>query len=376
MVKILPKQEWRCWAEIDVKALRHNFRFIQRYVGRKVGVLPVIKANAYGHGLEHAARALGKEKVALFGVTDWREALLLRALRKSKANFDTILLSPCLKAEVGDVVHHQLIPVISTHREVGWFEKSVSKQRLVKPFPVHVKIDTGMGRLGAWHEEALTLLQWVECSSHLKLAGVATHFASSDEDAALTKQQWRYFQQCLNQFRREHPLAKFKVHAANSAAILKHPETHADWVRPGLLLYGVSPVKGFQRDLKPVLQWKARVTLTKEIRAGRTLSYGATYRAKKNQRIAIVSAGYADGYPRALSNRGYVMIQEKRCSILGRVTMDQMIVDVSQLPEISIGEEAVLLGPGISADKLAVLTDTISYEIFCGIGCRVPRIAI
>ncbi|MBX7158419.1 MAG: alanine racemase [Verrucomicrobiae bacterium] len=373
---MLLKDELRCWAEIDVKALRHNFRFIQNYIGRRVGIVPVIKANAYGHGLEHAALALSSEKVALFGVTDWREALLLRALRKSKSGFDTILLSPCLETDVPEVVRHQFIPVISTHREVKWFEKSVSKQKLAKPFPVHVKIDTGMGRVGAWHEEALVLLRQVVRSPHLRLAGIATHFASSDEDATFTNQQWQWFQRCLDQFCKEHPRSDLKIHAANSAAILKHPKTHADWVRPGLLLYGVSPVKGFQSNLKPVLQWKARVTLTKEIQTGRTLSYGATYRAKKKQRIAIVSAGYADGYPRSLSNRGHVMIQGKRCAILGRVTMDQMIVDTSSMQNVRIGEEVVLLGAGISAEKLAALTGTISYEIFCGIGCRVPRIRV
>lgn len=368
----LRKEELRCWAEINLEALRHNFRFVQNYVGAKVGLIPVIKANAYGHGLIHAAAALKSEKVALFGVTHLQEALALRAL-KGFEKAPILLLSPCLKTEIQDVVSQHLVPVISTYQEVEWFEKAVPLLKK-KAYPVQVKIDTGMGRLGTWHEEALDLLKRVLHSKELKLAAVATHFASSDEDKALTKKQWKRFQTCLAQLKYEK--GAFKVHAANSAAILNHPETHADWVRPGLVLYGISPVASFQSRLQPVLQWKTRVTLIKEVSAGRTLSYGATYRAKKKQRVAIVSAGYADGYPRALSNQGKVVIQGKRCPILGRITMDQMIVDVSLLPDVRLGEEVVLIGKEVSANELARLTGTISYEIFCGIGERVPRIKV
>lgn len=360
----------RSWAEIDVGALRRNLRFLRQLAGRGVGLAPAVKADAYGHGVGIVASALAREQgVVMLGVANVSEALELRRLG---VRTRVLILSTCLEEEVGEVVAGGFEPMISGLDEVKWFEGAAA--RLGRPVKVHVKVDTGMGRLGVWHGEARALVERVRATKVLRLAGICTHFACADEDVGFTRCQWRRFEK-VRAFMRGMS-AKTLFHAANSAALLRFPDARCDMVRPGIALYGSSPDKRFSKKLRPVMTWKARVTLVKEISAGRTLSYGATFKAKRAMRVGVISAGYADGYARAWSNRGAMLVNGRRCPVVGRVTMDQTLLDVTRAGNVRPGDEVIIMGPGLSADELADGLDTISYEVFTRVGPRVKRVAV
>lgn len=360
----------RSWAEIDVSALRHNLRVVRRLAGQGVGLGVAVKANAYGHGVGIVAPVLAAERgVAMMAVASVSEALELRALG---IHAPILLLGACLRDEVGEVVRGGFEPMISCAEEAGWFEASARRQgRRVR---VHVKVDTGMGRLGAWHEEVGRLIERVGDAKGLVLAGVCTHFACADSDAGFTRRQWRRFEKVQEWVRQRWGGVTF--HAANSAALLGFPETRGDMARPGIALYGSSPVRKFAGLLRPVMTWKARVTLVREVARGRTLSYGETFTAPCRMRVAVVAAGYGDGYSRAWSNRGVMLVNGKRCRVLGRVTMDQTLVDVTRAGAVRPGDTVVLMGPGLPAEALADGLGTISYEVFCSVGPRVRRVAV
>ena len=372
------KPSHRCWAEVSLDALRANLGWIRHRVGRRVKVLTVVKADAYGHGLKQIAAVLMQAGTDLFGVANLAEA---RAIHSVGAGWPVLMLGACLPDEIPEAIRDRVQPTISSLAEARAF--SVAAVKLGARARVHVKVDTGLGRLGVGPEQALGLVREVASLPGLVLEGIYTHFASAEDDAAFTRTQSRRFLNVLNAL----TLAGLRpplVHANNSAALLHEPDTTFNLVRPGLLVYGILPpgrhgrATSLRRRLRPALSFHARVSLVKTIPKGTSLSYGRTFVAPRKMRVATITAGFGDGYLRAASNRAEVLIRGRRCRVLGRITMDQMLVDVSRVPGVASGEEAVLIGQQrgeeITANELASWGGTIPWEVITGITYRVPRI--
>ena len=358
----------RCWVEIDGRALRHNLKIIRGLIPRTTRVLAVVKANAYGHGLVPTGREFEALGVDWLGVANVAEGM---ALRHGGVTRPILLLSATLPGEMADAVQHRLTLTLSSVEEARTL--ALAARVTGRPADAHFKIDTGMGRLGAWHREAGAELDAVRAIKGVAISGLCTHFASADEDAKLTRAQWR----AITPFFEAHP--QLLGHAANSPAVTRGYGFHAGMVRAGLALYGVPPHPRCARlGLQPALAWKSRIGLLREVAAGRTVSYGATYRVPSRQRHAIVAMGYGDGYFRANGNGGHLLVGGMRCPIRGRVTMDQIVVDVTRARGARVGDEVVALGAqdgkAIAAPELAKQAGTIPWEILTNIGARVPRI--
>jgi len=359
----LPK---RSWVEIDHAALRHNLKVVRKLAG-SAEIMAVVKANGYGHGLNEVARTL-QEGVKVFAVASLGEALQLRETEKSKP---ILLLSAALPAEYSVIARHGFIPTISSLEEAQILAKSAPKN---SPHPeIHFKVDTGMGRLGALPSESCEILEGI-IKLPLRFHSISTHLPSADSDRRFTISQLRRFENIVVRLRRLVP--EVPVHVLNSAATILHPTHARDFVRIGLMLYGISPIAVMQNRLKPVLSWKAAVTLIHKIPKGQGISYGGTFKAPRDLQVAVIPVGYADGYPRQLSGKGAsVLLHGKKCPVLGRVTMDQIIVDISGSGRVRIGDEAVLVGhqkgKKISATEVARQADTIPWHLFCGITARV-----
>jgi alanine racemase len=361
----------RTWAEIDPNALIHNLHAIQTAAGPKVGVIAVVKANGYGHGLEWVVRALAP-RVEMFAVANVAEA---QAVRLLAADRPILLLGPALPEERAAVISDGFIPMVSSVEEAAAY----SALARLKPTPIHVKLDTGMGRIGLWHEHALAAMREIGALHGVNITGLASHLPVADEDDVFTNVQLAIFHRRAAELR-EHGLPEVPLHVANSAGAMAFPEQAGDLIRVGLALYGSSPRPEYQGKLRAVLTWKTRVTLLREVPEGRGVSYGRTFIAPRPMRLATLPVGYADGYQRHLSNRGAeVLIGGRRCAVLGRVTMDQIVVDVTAVPEVQVGDETVLIGrqgdEEILAAELAAKSGTIAWEIFTGIGPRVVRVA-
>jgi alanine racemase len=369
-------ESFRCWAEIDLSALQHNVQAVRERVGSGVAIMAVIKSNAYGHEVEAVARTLAPS-VALFGLANVEEALAVHAVTPS---VPLMILGPALEQERPTIVRHRLIPLLSSVEE-AWAYAALVRERADAPLPVHLKIDTGMGRMGVWWEEVLETAQAIAAMPELALEGVATHLPSADEDEAWTAEQLTLWERVVVSLRAAGLSLRF-VHAMNSAGALAFQRRmdvpSAEMVRAGLVLYGCSPMPDFQARLRPVLTWKSRITLVRSMPAGRGISYGRTFITPVPMRVATVAVGYADGYPRSLSSGGAeVLIGGRRCAVLGRVTMDQIMVDITACPEAAAGYEVVLLGrqgaEEITAAELAAKAGTIAWEILTGLGHRVVR---
>ena len=357
----------RCWVEIDGRALRHNLRVLRGLIPRTTRVLAVVKANAYGHGLVATAREFEALGVDWLGVANTAEGM---ALRHGGIIRPILLLSATLPEEMDDAVQHRLTLTVSSVAETRALARVA--RRAGKPADAHFKIDTGMGRLGAWHREAEGELKSVLAVRGVKITGLCTHFASADEDAVLTRAQWK----AVTPFFEAH--RNLLCHAANSPAVTYGYGYGADMIRAGLALYGVPPhPRDVRLGLRPALTWKSRICLLREVGPGRTVSYGATYRVPSRQHHAIVAMGYGDGYFRANGTRGHLLVRGVRCPIRGRVTMDQIVVDVTRVPGVRVGDEVVALGgqgkATITARELAGHAGTIPWEILTNIGARVPR---
>jgi alanine racemase len=362
----------RCWAEIDVAALQGNARVLRSLCGAGTALMGVVKADAYGHGLSPVVSALAP-LVDWFGVANLTEARQVSAVAPQKP---VMILGTALPSEWAAIREGGFVPVISSIEEAHGLASGAGKV----PFRVHLAVDTGMGRIGVWEEEAVALARQIAAVQGVELAGVGSHFPSADEDEAFTAAQTARFTALVGRLRTE-GLVRGPAHIANSAGLLLHPGAGADLCRPGLALYGVPPLPGGGGHLRPVLTWKTRISLVREMGAGRSISYGRTYITPSALRVATLSAGYADGYQRHLSNRGAgVLVGGRFCPLLGRVTMDQILVDVSDCPEAVPGGEAVLLGgqggARISAEQLAAWAGTIPWEIFTGISRRVERVVV
>lgn len=345
----------RCWAEIDLAAIRHNLAAIQTQIGATSKIMAIVKADAYGHGLGGILTTLS-ESVEHFGVANVGEALDVRAVLPEA---EILLLGATLPDERETVVRHGFMPTISTLEEAEIFHR-------LGPTRVHLALDTGMGRLGFLPGEWPAALAKIRQLTNLKIEAVATHLPSADEDEEFTRSQLKMFEALTT----EEPL----MHILNSAGIINFPTHAAQIVRAGIMLYGVSPVPFFQPKLMPVMTLKSRVTLLRTLPAGHGISYGGTFHTNRPTRVATISAGYADGYQRRLSNRGAaVWIRGQQCPVLGRVTMDQIMVDATDCGA-ELGDEVELFGRQVLAGEIAQLADTIPWEILTGISKRVPRI--
>ncbi len=360
----------RCWVEIDLSALRHNAAVAKGCVGGGVALLAIIKANAYGHGITAVAQALAEE-AQLFGVANLQEALAVRAA----VPHPVMIMGSALPAEQRAIAQAGFIASVSSYDDAVGFSRAATDSS------VHLVcvIDTGMGRIGIAETAAEAEIRRIAALPNVALHSVSTHLPSP-EDNDYTHAQLARFAEIADRLRRELP-ADFKVHVLPSAGVISFPAGAHQIVRAGLMLYGISPVAAFQARLRPALTWKARVVLVRDLAVGASVSYGRTFIAETPMRVATLGAGYADGIPRALSNRGAaVLIGGRRCAILGRVTMDLIMVDVTGVPDVSPGDEAVLIGrqgdQEILATEVAARASTIAWEIFTGIGTRVARVYV
>jgi alanine racemase len=365
----------RCWAEIDLAALERNLRVIRASLPRHMRYIAVVKADAYGHGLHHAAARLMHAGADLFAVANVAEAA---ALRELGPGWPVLILSPLLPEEDGALADGEFAATVSGTDEVARFD--AVGRRAGRGVPVHVKIDTGMGRLGVWHEAAPALFAAIAAAPHVRVAGVCTHFASPD-DAAFTAEQRRRFLAALPAAPRA---ADLFVHADNSAGLGTLPGGDAgpfNAVRIGLLQFGVSPdpaPASAAVHTEPVFSFHTRVGLVKRLPRGAGVSYGRSHILRRDTTVAILCAGYADGLPRAASNRAHVLIRGHRCPVLGRVTMDQTIVDVTDAPPVSVGDPVVLVGrqgrAEITLTEFSLTAETIPWETLTAVSKRVPRI--
>ncbi len=361
-------------ATIHLDALAHNLRELRRVLAPHVDVLAVIKADGYGHGYRAVAEALSQLGVRRFGVATVHEGVLLREAGRLE---DIIVMGGILPGQVKDLVQANLIPTLSDADTMHALSQEVTQH--VRPYPVHVKVDTGMRRLGFTTKEALPLLQSPAFSHSLLCQGLMTHLADADNpDPEFTLHQLDRFHETVSSLPVNGP--RPCRHAANTAGILWHPQTHLDMVRPGLLLYGYTPAP--DRDapvsLQPVLSLKTKVVHLKTAGKGEPVSYGDLYRTRRDSRLAILPIGYAHGYNRRLSNTGEVIIHDRRFPIVGRVCMDMTVIDVTDDPAIKPGDDVILMGKSatqaITAYDLANWQDSIPYEVLCNLGPNVPRV--
>jgi len=358
---------WRIRAEIDHAALRHNAAAVRRSVGEQSGLIAVVKADGYGHGGPEVAKTLAPF-AEQFGVATLDEA---RAVRAAVPEKEILLLSPCVPAEREAVVREGFIPVVSSTAEA----KAYAHWADGKPVRIHLCIDTGMGRIGVWQGDTVSTAHEIAALDQIKVESVSTHLPVADSDPDFTAAELKSWEALVAQLRPILSGAKF--HALNSAASLERPQHAADRVRPGLALYGVSPLPTFQKSLQPVMTLKTRITLVRDVGPGRGISYGRDFITEKPMRIATLSMGYADGYPRQTSNKGaQVLIRGQRCPILGRITMDQFMVDVTELPrDVAPGEEVVLFGrqgdDEITVGEVAAWAGTITWDVLTRLGKRV-----
>jgi len=371
--------EYRTIAKIDLAAIRYNISCIKKIVGKERKILAAVKANAYGHGDVEVAKTAVNSGIDYLGVANVEEAI---RLRRACINAPILILGCSFKSEIGDILSYNVIPTIvdldfakNLNRKAKEFHKKAS---------VHVKVDTGMGRIGPHFEHASNFVKELSKLENLFLEGIFTHFPSSDEaNKDFSLLQIKRFKNILNELESSGISIPIK-HMANSGAILSKNihDSFFDMVRPGLMLYGAYPSPHVPRDikLKPALTLKTSVVFIKEAIQGSTISYGRTHTTKQKAILATIPIGYGDGYSRLLSNRGEVLIKGKRAPIVGRVCMDQSIIDVSKIPNVSVGDEVVLIGTQkqerISVEEIAEKTDTIPNEVFCMISKRVPRVYV
>lgn len=382
--------DFPAWAEIDLKALAHNFRAVRDLARRQFAngpvssripvtkrhcpeLLAVVKAEAYGHGMWPIVKRLDKLGIDFFGVSDVAEGVFLRWQGIKRP---ILLFESTLPRSIQPVVNYNLIPTICTLDYAQKLNRYAKSRR--KRIDVHVKVDTGMGRLGVVYGEARSFIDQLMRLPNLSVKGIYTHFPLADTNPAFTKKQVERLSALIKGLDRTAQIIPY-VHASNSVG-LGYKTNIFNLVRPGLMFYGLYPAPTLRKlvDLKPVMSVKAKVIFIKHIKPGQGVSYGHTFVARKNMTVATIPLGYSDGYLRCFSNKSSVLIQGRRCPVVGRVTMDQIMVDVSRLKNVHIGMEAVIMGKQskeeVSADELARLAGTINYEIVCNLGNRLPRV--
>ncbi len=366
-------------AEIDLEALRHNYRALQICAGDPVSVMPVIKADAYGHGAVPVAECLAAVGVPGFAVATVTEA---QSLRAAGINEDILVLGTLYEDDFAAIVDGGIIPVLWDELSARKLSDFVAERgRIV---PVHVKVDTGMGRAGVSATAATDFIATVSKLPGLKLVGLLSHLAIADSDQAwarrYTEKQARIFDRIVNPPpAMSGPEESLTLHLANSAGIIRYDFLECTMARAGIALYGAYPDTGLYAkvDLKPVMSVKTGIVQLKNLRPGQSVSYGCTYTAHEEIKVALLPIGYADGLSRALSGRGEFLVGGRKVPVIGRVCMDWTMIAVTDIADVAVGDEVVILGSqgdaSISADDMAATLGTISYEIFCSWSPRVRR---
>ena len=363
-------------AEIDLRAFRHNLQNLRNYLAPQTQIMAVVKADAYGHGAVPCARIAVASGADYLGAGVIEEGI---ELRKSGINTPILILGSIFANEVEDLVYYDLATILCNLPLAQALSKEGRKQN--KIVSVHIKLDTGMNRLGVSPKYSMTLLDQIHNLPNLKVEGISTHFSSADnEDLSITQVQIEKFRTTL---------AKLKnvpiVHCANTSALLRIPESHFNMVRPGLILYGSLPSPSLNKVLsqkgnhfQPVMQWKSQIILIKPIAKGQPISYSGSFITRQNSLVATLPIGYADGLHRSLSNKIDVLIRGKRAPQIGNICMDMTLIDVTKIQGVEEGDEVVLFGEQegqvIQVEEMAIKGETIPYEILCNVGKRVPRI--
>lgn len=360
------------WIEIDLKALRHNFGAIKKYVGSNTKIIATVKQSAYGHGLIPIARELSCLGVDYFGVGSIDEAL---NLRYSGFVEPILILTALPKAHTDIILKNRITPTIVDYTFAVKLNNEAKRLKAVSP--VHIKVDTGMGRLGLYYKDAYQMIKEVSRLKNLSLEGIYTHFPVADCDREFTNYQIGIFNRLIRRLKNEKLSFRYQ-HCANSLGIMHYPHAHFNMVRPGLILYGIRPSLNTTVPLKPILVLKSKVIFMKNISKGMGVSYGRTFIAKNPTAIATVAVGYADGYPWALSNCAKVIIKKHLFPLAGRVCMDHIMVDVGRNSTVKVGDSVILIGRdggvSISAEEVASWAKTIPYEITSRLSPRIPRV--
>jgi alanine racemase len=371
------------WADVSLTTLRQNFRTVQKHVSAAVTVCAVVKADAYGHGAVECSKSLEAEGAKWLGVTSLDEAI---PLRDAGVRANILLMTGFWRGEEGEIVRLHLTPTVWEPSQIESLDKAAAGLGVAQ-HPVHLKVDTGMGRLGVGIDQLSAVLDVLRSAKHLTVEGLSTHLASSEiMDAPSVAEQERTFETARRMVRDAGFEPRF-VHVANTSAVISRRETWNTMVRPGVSLYGYYlPFQRAGREVsggtlrlpvKPILTWKTRILSLRNFGANQALGYGGTYATRAPAHVAVLPVGYADGYNRQLSNRGRVILREHYAPILGSISMDLTLVDVTGIPGVAVGDEVILLGTcdGLSVDALehARLANSSPYEILCNISKRVPR---
>jgi len=368
----------RVWAEIDLDAIRHNTAEIKKKLSKGTQMMGVVKANAYGHGVCQTAKVMIENGADQLAVAFVDEAVELRI-----AGFDVpiLVLGNSTDSDIKKLINFDIMPTVFDYS----FAKRLSAAACTagKTLKLHIKLDTGMSRIGFLAEDINTIDEILNIAKlpGVKIEGMFSHLAVADEDEeCYTKMQFKRFMTVAKSLEEKGLKIPIK-HICNSAGLIKFPEMHLDMVRAGIILYGVYPSSDFDKsmiDLLPSMTFKSRVSHIKMLDEGATLSYGRTYTLNKKSKIATVSVGYADGYMRSLSNRAVVSVCGQTAKQTGRICMDQCMIDVTAVNNINVGDEVILFGGSdkFSVENTAELIGTIGYELVCAVGRRVPRIYI
>lgn len=361
-------------AEIDLAALRHNLAQVTRFCRSGQRILAVVKADAYGHGAVHVSQALAAAGVEQFGVALLEEAL---ELRQAGISHPILVFGGCYPGQEEQFLQHQLMPAVSDRQSL--FRLDRFARQAGHAMKVHLKLDTGMGRAGFLPDEFLQLLPELSHLQGLRFVGLMSHLACADEmQDEVTPGQLEKFSALLREVRSQ-GLVIPDIHIGNSAGLVGWDCPECTLVRPGIMLYGGMPGEKYREslDLEPVMHLRTRIALLKRVPPGTGVSYGHRFHARRETLVAVLPIGYADGYNRLLTNRGQVLVGGQRAPVIGTVCMDWIMIDVTDIPQVDVGDPVTLLGAMgdqlISAEEWAEWVGSISYEVFCRIGQRVPR---
>jgi alanine racemase len=369
-------------AEIDLQAFKHNLQSLRRYLDPQTRIMAVVKADAYGHGAVACARMAVKSGADYLGVAAIEEGI---ELRENGLSSHILIMASIFPDEAEDLIRHNLETIVCTQSLARALAKEAKKQN--KTVSVHIKVDTGMNRLGISPEKLPDLLDQIRNLKNLKIEAISTHFSSADdEDKSITQAQLEKFHTALAIVSQEGVQIP-GVHSANTSAIFKFPESHFNMVRPGLILYGAVPSPSLQpvidriknlSPFQPVMQWKSQTILVKSVPKGQAVSYSGSHTTQRESLIATLPIGYADGLHRILSNNMDVLIRGQRAPQVGNICMDMILIDVTDVPDVQAGDDVVIFGrqgsQAITVEELALKGKTIPYEILCNVGKRVPRI--
>ena len=377
---------YNTWVEISKSALKYNLQQLKKKVGPEIKIIAVVKSNAYGHGLIGVSKIIAP-KIDMLAVISIEEAL---ELRKAKIKKPLLIMSRLPDDRLAEAIKMDISLTVFDKENVQDISKIARKLR--KQAKIHLKVDTGMGRLGLLPDDLLNFVKFVKKLPKIEIEGIFSHFALADlAEQSYVRKQLRKFQLILNEIGRQ-GISIPLIHLANSAALISFPESYMNCVRPGIAIYGLNPStdKKFNIPfkLKPVLTWKAKIIQIKVLSKGSCISYGCTFKTKKRTKVAVIPCGYYEGYDRLLSNpptgkekgKGEVLIRGKKCKVLGRICMNFFVTDVSGISKVKVGDEVVLIGrqgrEEITADEIAKKIGTINYEVVTRINPLIPRIYV